>query len=506
MPSETEVLNFLRAAETGGLAQSLSGRNASSRRLNAGTGYDAVIDNGTRKRASGVNRSEDQELTPFDRWRLYSAGRNVARNSSAVAFAVRKHLDYVSKFSFRNKTRGSTPAGTFGQLVKHWSRPENCDAARRHGLLRMLRLIERGRTVDGDNLIVKYADGRIGIVEGDRIRTPPGGFPTGLGLNPLEFLHGVQTDLAGQALQFCVCRRARASDYSLASGMFFFERMVPSDACWHHGYFDRVDQVRGVSPLAAAINVFQDVHEGCDYARAKMKVAQLFGLVTTRDSEDPLGTITPMQPQQPLTLETQIYDNNPEPSGFQVDLGRGPFHLDLNREEDAKFLTADTPGTSMQEFVANMLELGLKALDIPFSFYRENYTNYSGQRQAWIQYAQSAEIKRTDNIELLNEILAWRVGLWIDDGDLPGAVEDYAWEWVPTAAPWIDPLKEVQADSQALSIGVTSRQRLCREQGLDFFEVAGELAVENEFLKEAGLPVDTSPGNVQITEIAGAAQ
>lgn len=500
MPSEQDVLNFLRAAESGGLATATPGR-----RFSNGTGYDAVIDNGTRKRASGVNRSEDQELTPFDRWRLYSAGRNVARNSSAVAFAVRKHLDYVSKFSFRNKTQGSA-AEKFGQLVKTWSRPENCDVAGRHGLLRLIRLVERGRTVDGDQLVVKYTDGRLQLVEGDRIRTPPGGFPMGVKHNPLEFLHGVQTDLAGKALQFCVCRRARASDYSLASGMFYFERMVPSEACWHHGYFDRVDQVRGVSPLAAAINVFQDLHEGCDYARAKMKVSQLFGLVTMRDSDDPLGTITPVQPQQPLTLETQIYDDSPDPAGFKVDFGKGPFHLDLNKEEKAEFLTADTPGTSMQEFVANMMELGLKALDIPFSFYRENYTNYSGQRQAWIQYAQSAEIKRTDNIELLNEIMAWRVGLWIEDGELPGAVEDYAWEWVPTAAPWIDPLKEIQADAQALSIGVTNRTRLCREQGLDFKEVAAEMAEENNYLRELGLPVDTSPANVQITEIAGAAQ
>ncbi|MDE2100063.1 MAG: phage portal protein [Patescibacteria group bacterium] len=498
MPPEAAVLEFLRAAESGGLATA-----APPRKFSNGTGYDAVIDNNRRKRASGVNRSEDQELTPFDRWRLYTAGRDIARNFPAVAFAVRKHLDYVSKFSFRNKTK-SAAAEKFSQLVRTWARPENCDVAGRHGLLRMIRLAERSRTVDGDILIVKWTDGRLQLVEADRIRTPPGGFPTGINLNPMEFLHGVQTDLAGRAEQFCVCRRARASDYSLASGMFYFERMVPSDACWHHGYFDRVDQVRGVSPLAPAVNAFRDVYEGCDYALAKMKVSQFFGLVTTRESDQPLGTIAPVQPPTPLTLETQIYDNNPEPTGFKVDFGKAPFHLDLNKGDEAKFLDSNTPSNELQSFVGIMLEMGMKALDIPFSFYRENYTNYSGQRQAWIQYAQSAEMKRSDNIELLNEILQWRISLWIEDGELQGAVEDYAWEWVPTAAPWIDPLKEIQADSQALSIGVSSRQRLCREQGLDFFEVARELAAENKFLQEHDLPVNTSPANVQITEIAAA--
>ncbi len=487
------------------IGRGLAAIGKAATRLSNATGYDAVIDQGRRKRPSGINRSEDQELTPFDRWRLYTAGRDLARNSPAVSFAVRKHLDYVSKFTWRNKTKNASAAEKLRVLVKHWSRPENCDVSGRHSLLRLVRLAERARTVDGDLLICKIADGRLQAVEGDRLRTPPGGFPADVKYRPLDFLHGVQTDDAGRAVNYSVCRRAKASDYMIASGMFYFERLVPADACWHHGYFDRIDQVRGISPLAGAINVFRDVYEGCDYALAKMKVSQLFGLVTKRDSDDPLGAVSVQQPNQPLQAGSQmVFDDQPEATGYRVDFGRGPFHLDMNRDEEAEFLESNTPSSELQTFVGIMLEMGLKALDIPFSFYRENYTNYSGQRQAWIQYAQSAEVKRSDNRELLDEILKWRIGLWIEDGELPGAVEDYTWEWVPTAAPWIDPLKEVQADAQALSIGVTSRQRLCREQGLDFFEVAQELAAENELLESLGLPVAVEPAKVEISEIAGA--
>jgi capsid protein len=490
-----DVLQFLQAAEKG------------QARFSNATGYDAVIDQGRRKRPSGVNRSEDQELTPFDRWRLYTAGRDVARNSPAVAFTIRKHLDYVSKFTWRNKTKDPARQKALSEKIRWWSRRENCDVSGRHSLLKMLRLIERGRTVDGDQLICKIADGRLQVVEGDRIRTPPGGFPSFVGKKATDFLHGVQTDGAGRALNYSVCRRAKASDYQIASGMFYFERLVTPDECWHHGYFDRIDQVRGVSPLAPAINAFRDVYEGCDYALAKMKVSQLFGLLTTRDSEDEAGNVTP---QAPLTVPAlpagtqMIYDETPDAPGSRVDFGRGPFHLDYNMGETAQFLESHTPSTELQAFVGVVLEMGMKALDIPFSFYRENYTNYSGQRQAWIQYAMSAEIKRQDNIDLLDDILTWRIGLWIDDGELDGQVEDYAWEWVPTAAPWLDPLKEAAADAQCLAIAQTSRQRLCREDGLDFFEVARELAEENAFLKDLGLPTDINPSSVQITEISGA--
>jgi capsid protein len=492
MPPEAQVLEFLAAAEKGTLP---------ARRFSNATGYDAVIDQGQRKRPSGVNRSEDQELTPFDRWRLYTAGRDIARNFSAVGFAVRKHLDYVSKFSFRNKTKGS-PGEKFHALLRHWSKPANCDVAGRHGLLRSIRMAERARTVDGDVLPVKINDGRLQWVEGDRIRTPPGSFPSGEKYNPADFLHGVQTDGQGKAQHYSVCRRARASDFSLASGMFYFERLVPADACWLHGYFDRIDQTRGVSPLSSSINVFRDVYEGCSYALAKLKVSQLFGLVTTRDSDDPLGTITTQPAIPPIPLETTVYDDAPQPSGYKVDFGRGPFHLDLNKEETASFLEADSPGPSMQEFVATMIELAFKALDIPFSFYKDNYTNYSGARQALLLYQESARVKRDDNVELLDEILKWRIGLWCDDGDLPGQVEDYAWEWVPAGTPWIDPLSEVQADTQAIATALTSRTRVCREVGLDFEEVAHEIAAENKLLEELGLPTAATPSNAQITSIA----
>ena len=54
----------------------------------------------------------------------------------------------------------------------------------------------------------------------------------------------------------------------------------------HHGFFDRFDQLRGISPLAPAVNTLRDCYEGYDYALAKMKVAQLFALAFYRQQAD----------------------------------------------------------------------------------------------------------------------------------------------------------------------------------------------------------------------------
>src|SRR5579872_2011014 len=86
----------------------------SRRVLSTITGYDAVQDKGRRKAPTPINRSEDSELTPFDRWRLYGAGRDIYRNYSVAAWMVRKHLDYVSTFGFHAKCRNPQ----YSQLLK----------------------------------------------------------------------------------------------------------------------------------------------------------------------------------------------------------------------------------------------------------------------------------------------------------------------------------------------------------------------------------------------------
>lgn len=455
-------------------------------------GYDATVAKKKRKPPDGILRSEDAELTPDDRRKLLSGSRDLARNFSVAGWAIRKHLDYVSTFNFQSKSDDEVANALFESLMGEWSEKENCDVAGRHCLGKMVRLSEGRRTVDGDLLIVKILDGRLQAIEGDRIAVPLGGFNDKIpaSITRRDFEHGVRCDDAGKALEFSVCRRSRGTEFTSGSQLQF-ERLVPAANCWHHGYFDRFDQVRGIAPLSPTINTLRDLYEGCEYALAKMKVSQLFGLVLNRQGNegDPAG-------------ET---DENGKKS---VKFGEGPFLLDLNEGDQAKFLEAASPSTNFQDFAEIMISQALKGLDIPYSFYAENFTNFSGQRQAWLQYDYSARTKRGDNIWLLDRITRWKLEGWVLDGILP---EEFllqrprVWRWNAIGVPWIDPLKEVQADLQALGAALISRTRICRDNGEDFEEIAREIARENEFLKKLGLPTVVTPSNVQITEIVPSA-
>ena len=141
-----------------------------------------------------------------------------------------------------------------------------------------------------------------------------------------------------------------------------------------HGYYDRFDQVRGISPLAAAINSFRDVYEGIDYALAKMKVEQLFALVFTRDGD---------------AAPARIMDGSDDENGYKVDFGKGPVQLDLSAGDNAQFLKTDNPGSNTQQFIEAVLGIALHSLDLPMNFHDPSRTNFFGSRAAWLLYDRS---------------------------------------------------------------------------------------------------------------------
>ena len=434
-----------------------------------GSSYDGVASKGKRRQPTGQLRREDDELRPNDRKKALSATNSINRNFAVAAWAIRSHLNYVSTFSFQARCENETLNKKIEELVRIRSKPDNFDVTGRYSRQRFIRMAECRRTLDGDMGIAKIFNGRAQAIEGDCVRTPDSGLPTGY--TAADFIHGVRTNRIGKPLEYCVCRRGASNDVTSGGSRFEFERLVPARNMMMFGYYDRFDQVRGISPLLTAVNSFQDVYEGIDYALAKMKVAQLFGLVFYREKGDEQPTPGPAEQET-------------DSEGYKVSLDRGPFSLDLDAGDKADFLESKSPSSEFQAFSQVVIAIALKSLDIPFSFYDESFTTYSGARQALLQYEASAQIKQQDVRELLDKWMEWQLFLWALDGELPGVdISEVRWEWIGRGLSWIDPLKEVSADIMALNAGLTSRTRLLRSRGEDAQEIARELASEKEMFK-----------------------
>src|SRR5690606_28009674 len=313
--------------------------------------YDATEPRGRRKAPPVRTGSEDKLLDASRRKKLIANARDLHRNFAIAAWMVRKHLDYVASFSFHCRSGNVDLDEQVENFVAEWSLPYNCDVAGRHRLSRMLRLLEARRTLDGDVGLLMLTNGQVQAIEGDRIRTPVG--QTTLADGNTEWIHGVRCNRAGRALAYAIHRRTGVDSYEL-------ERIVAARHLHLLGYYDRIDQVRGVSPIATALNPLRDVYENFDYALAKAKISQLFAMAIYSEAQAGLGNHMP--------FEGQDEDEDGEPK-YEVNFERGPFKLELDPGDRAEFLESKTPSSEFQSFTESVISVGLKALDIPFSFF-----------------------------------------------------------------------------------------------------------------------------------------
>jgi len=462
--------------------------------------YETTEDAKQRRRViATLLRSEDDELLASARGKLVSQARDLPRNYSVAAWAIRKHLDYVASFNFQARSGNTDLDNSIERLMRWWSRKENCDAAGRHPLPRMVRLLEARKLLDGDCFLAKLADGRIQAVEGDRVKDVIGSAAVPEYLAALQpyapvgsdkptIVQGIILGDAGNSRAYIVHRRA-------GGARMVFERIVPAWQMIQHGTFDRFDQVRGITPLSAAMTDFRDCYEAKTYALMKAKVAQLFALVVKREATAAMGQVT---------QETNA--DGTATGKLKMDFGAGPIMLDLDPQDDASFLESHIPSSEFQAFMQLSTAAALKSIDIPYSFFDEAHTNYSGARQALLQYEQSAVEKRRDLRDALDNLTAWRLGLWSRDGvlEIPEGMTfaDLNWEWIATGIPWIDPLKEVQANTVGVLSAQMSRTEIAKSRGREWREIVDELAAEEEYLREKGIHVDLA----QAATIAAAAR
>jgi capsid protein len=466
------------------------------------SGYDATKSEGRRRPASAYTRSEDRVLFPIARHKLIGGTRDLSRNFAIAKWAIGKHVDFVTKFRFFSRNGDKALDDQIERLMTEDSTRWNNHVAGRHRLSRFMRIQEFRRIIDGDVGVLRVRakrGGKLQLIEGDRIRDPSTDYLTLPFDKKRRWVHGVLVDdtQGGAAVEYSIFNRGRDGSN------FFFDRTIPANRIFLNGYYEREDQIRGISPISAAINSFQDVYEGIDYALAKAKVSQLFALVFSRQTEEGLtGNETP-------TADAD--GDGTADSGYTVDFGKGPVSLDLDPGDDAKFLESTQPSTQFQEFMQLVIQIALKALDIPFSFFSEDFTNFFGSRAAWIHYEDAAQSKREDNIELLDWITRWRLQLAILDGrlELPRgwAIKDLRWEFVPKGTPYWNPQQEVTGDLMAIGAGLDTPQRVIKRTNGGDGDWKKNLEAISEYLnyaREIGVPVLFQSGNsiVQADQIS----
>ena len=475
--------------------------------------YDALKSSPARRSLpSGRLKSADRKLRDQDR-RLMSAKVNdLIDNMTVLSWMVNQHVNYISALNFKASTGKKNVDKALHEWFEEWSQRFNCHAQQKHSFQKLIRHIERQRVVDGDVFVLKIAGnttqrGTIQVIEADRVRDPveennlnrgnqfytsnPG--DTGVATDG-KYSNGVRLNRYGIPRGYALHKRTE-------DGGLEFEREVRATSVLHHGFFDRPDQIRGVSPLTTSLNTLEDVYEGFRLTLGKIKVSQVLGAFISRQSDIGLGAIP-----------TEDSDGDGiRDSGFEFQFDDGINIFDLNDNESVQVVQDNSTSSETHEFLKMMIQVALKSLDIPFSFYSEDFTNWYGSRGAVIQYTRACKHKQHELMAILDEIMRWAIGMAIYDGSLvlPGntSFEDLKWMWVPTGLPWWDPQKEVAGHKAAIEAGFTSYQRVCRENGVDFEEIMQERKEAEELADKLGVTLvtaSTSSATVDAGQATGA--
>ncbi len=457
-----------------------------------GFSYDAINPRGRRRNPGSKVPREDAFAKGSKRRALQANAADLCRNLSLAAWMVRRHLDYVTQFRFHSRTGIDELDQQIEKLMDEDARPERADIAGKFGREKIFRLAEMRRVLDGDVFLVKYSDGRLQGIQGDLVQDPQEKEENE------EWIDGVLVTQVGRALSYSF-RVRKGYDQDKP------DRRVDSTNVIHYGHFERfaADQVRGVSPLAAALNPLRDVYENFDYALAKSKVSQLFALAIYRDAVEGFGADEDDEDQAdpPATANGgQSATTEPQPR-YDVKFDKGPVLLDLEEGDRAEFLESKTPSSEFQSFTTLVIQVALKALDIPYSFYDESHTNFFGSRAAWLHYERSCRDKRDDQLEMRRNYTIWKLRQWIRDGRLvlPAGmtINDLNWEWQPRGMPWWDPAKEVSGTIAAIGAGLDTPQRACKAADTDFFENIDEIAKAQEYARKKGVILDFSKPSKQ---------
>jgi capsid protein len=429
---------------------------------NFASGYDAVDRVGQRRPVSPILKSEDNHLRPTDARKMQASSRDLARNFSLVGWVIRQHLNYLTEFDFQ--CHDDAIGEQVEQLMHQWSRPANCDAAGRHDLWKLIRLTEQRKIVDGDLVHLKLSEGTLQGIEADRIQDPPDK------IEGETWVSGFRINKAGRPVEVSIFKR------DVGGGMSFEKRVGASNFI-HYANTDRFDQIRGISPLAAAINSFKDVYEAIDLALAKMKVEQLFALVVTRESTEATGETT-----------------GNESEGYEVDFKSGPIKMELDPGDDAKYLSSNNPGNDTQAFIKLVIRIALTSLDLPYGLFDTGDTNFFGGKAGFMVYERSLLSKIRDLQNVLRQITLWKLRQWILDGSLVlprgMTVADVPFEWVHRGMPWWDASKEIAGDLDAIAAGLTDPYTVCKRRGLgEFEENVARIAKARAYADSMGVPI-----------------
>lgn len=456
-------------------------------------------------------RSADSDLL-LEQGTLSARSRDLTRNSGIAKSGIQTTIDNVVGTGIRlvpkpNYIALKKPKEWADELARQiratvwlpWADTTACDAADTLIFDQLTTQQLRAQLVDGDALCLPLwlpdqGDGwatKLQTVDGDRLSNPSGE------PNSATLREGVAINQYGAPIGYWI-RRAHPGDFwPGGNGVDQYTwDFVPKRTAFGrrraiHCYDkERTGQSRGRPILSSVLSNFKGLDR---YTAAEIQAAVVNAMIA-------------MVIQTPLDQE-----------GIEALFRQDPnFYLEQRRKHAAPEIESGSlmslfPGDTMASFtptrpasgfgmftenVGRIIGLGL---DLPYELLFKDFTkaNYSSMRAAMLEAWRSFNRRRDDlgtqwgdpvyRLVLEEAVNAGRVD--IAPADFYANTAAYCrCSWIGPGRGMVDPVKEAQASQIKQEAMISTSEDECAEQGRDWREVYEQLATEQAYRKQLGLP------------------
>jgi len=444
----------------------------------------------SRKRAIGSTTPApaERDLPIGDFWRMIAMARQKCEESAIIAGMIKRLADNIVGSGY--DLQMTTPDTKWNQEVEslwHTER-DKLDIRSIRSWGRLQRAWWMRSRVDGDVGILladggKAQDGRVlsrvQTIEADRIWKDRSGQHYGIDFNETT----AQPETFWIAPSSYGTGDLSATKTSTAIGW--------RDFVWFpHMPDERMERKRGVSILLQNLALIEDVEEIIENMVQKVKNESFIGLKFKMDRA-PDGSMFGASLEETKTSEDGVKRKHMKMvPGMNI-------HMDPG--EDAEVLESKTPHQQFEPFLRMLLRLVGSPAGLPLEMLLLDFseTNFSGGRGLMELAKKGFKIEQDELARPSSRVFQWWLSREIKHNGLkpPASVGNY-WvhRWGHPGWPYLDPVKEVDANERAIGLGIKSRQQALDEMGGGEIEdVIAQLAKENEMMKAVGLSTSIKP-------------
>lgn len=445
---------------------------------NAYFGYDAATP--TRKdlpfpwdgRAEGMNRAS--------RTTLRARARDLERNSDLMS-GVLEALDnniIGSTIVMQSQSGNKKLNDRIEALWAEWTNQENCDVTETQSFTEMLRMILRRYWVDGGVLVLycinedKQIPLQLQVREVDDLAT--GDYPMKPNGN-IVFADGVEMTKQGKPLAYWL------NSYSPDTMETTVPERVPADRVTFLWEKDRPSQFREITRLGKTVVRVKDLE---DYNQAV--AFQQKTLACTSVFVEKEDTSVGFQPGR-------VANDGKNGRIEQIQAGSVNY---MNTGEKVKTLVPTGQAAEFDDYMATQMRIiaASQGLSLEGTTRNVDRVNYSSARQNLIADDKTySKVKTYLEEHLLRVVykkfvnVCYLAGLLDGYGFDPNNPAMYRAKWLTEGMPWIDPLKEAQANIIGLQNNTMTLQEICARDGKDWEEVLDQRELENKEMAKRGL-------------------